>query len=402
MENDYQSPAMMALIASLMAKAAETKEGLEAMAAAVARTVETEIRRKEISSLLLTRHNLPKGERALFQKRKEVKAYWISKHGDAVVVEVGDEEIEIPIHRIHSAPSVDVSVLKHGNIGSLQDIQQSAADEIRTEMDRRTLQVISHAVPDRNVVEVTGGKLTEDAFNEAVSILEDKELTVKYITMRGRRFNDLRSWNLDQNTRLELRQKGVVKNYGTGSILLSASAEQNEVLITPDREIGKLSVRENLRVQSIDEPKRFRTGWLLWSEVGPWHPEPGLDQQNSYFGLREGSNLFIKNQRPNILILPGAGLQLQAGQIAEVQQTPEIDRAVRRGHLQIIKDDQTPGIQPHSATIDLSSMGWSEATDAVQSINNLAELDRLLNIETRRTVQDAINKRKKEISNANR
>lgn len=41
-------------------------------------------------------------------------------------------------------------------------------------------------------MEVTGATLTEEALNEAISIIEDLELTVKYIVMRGRRFNDLR------------------------------------------------------------------------------------------------------------------------------------------------------------------------------------------------------------------
>ena len=42
---------------------------------------------------------------------------------------------------------VDVSVLKHGNIGTLMDIQTSASDEIRKEIDKRTLTVMSAATP---------------------------------------------------------------------------------------------------------------------------------------------------------------------------------------------------------------------------------------------------------------
>jgi hypothetical protein len=45
------------------------------------------------------------------------------------------------------------------------------------------------------------------------------------------KFYYLRSWNLDPQTKLELRQKGVVKNYGTGGILLTAAMPLDEILI---------------------------------------------------------------------------------------------------------------------------------------------------------------------------
>ena len=36
--------------------------------------------------------------------------------------------------------------------------------------------------------------LTSEGLNEAISILEDKELSVKYIVLRGACFNDMRGW----------------------------------------------------------------------------------------------------------------------------------------------------------------------------------------------------------------
>jgi len=171
---------------------------------------------------------------------------------------------------------VDVSVLKNGNIGTLMDIQTSAADAIRKEMDRRTISVLSSAIPAANTIEVTGDLLTEDALNEAISIIEDLELSVKYIVMRGRRFNDMRGWNLDPQTKLELRQKGVIKNYGTGGILLTASMPLDEIIIVPDEEVGKMPVRENLKTESIDQKTRFKTGWLVWSEIGQGITRPDI------------------------------------------------------------------------------------------------------------------------------
>ena len=266
----------METMARLMSEALESPEGMRALAAAIAAPIEQEIKRKEISSLLLTKHTLPKGERPVYQKKQTVKAHWISKDGDAQEQEVGKDEVEFPTNRIHSNPMVDVSVLKNGNIGTLMDIQTSAADAIRKEMDRRTISVLSSAIPASNIIEVSGDVLTEEALNEAISIIEDLELSVKYIVMRGRRFNDMRGWNLDPQTKLELRQKGVIKNYGTGGILLTASMPLDEIIIVPDEEVGKMPVRENLKTESIDQKTRFKTGWLVWSEIGQGITRPDI------------------------------------------------------------------------------------------------------------------------------
>jgi hypothetical protein len=102
---------------------------MRALAAAIATPIEQEIKRKEISSLLLTRHTLPKGEWPVYQKKPTVKAHWISKEGEAQEQEVGKDEVEFPTNRIHSNPMVDISVLKHGNIGTLMDIQTGATGD---------------------------------------------------------------------------------------------------------------------------------------------------------------------------------------------------------------------------------------------------------------------------------
>ena len=273
---NIHSQEYMETMARLMSEALESPEGMQALAAAIAAPIEQEIRRKEISSLLLTKHTLPKGERPLYQKKPTVKAHWISKDGEAQEQEIGKDEVEFPTNRIHSNPMVDISVLKNGNIGTLMAIQTSASDAIRKEMDRRTISVLSAAVPAANTVELAGNTLTEEALNEAISIIEDLELSVKYIVMRGRRFNDLRGWDLDPQTKLELRQKGVVKNYGTGGILLTASMPLDEILIIPDEEVGKMPVREKLKAESIDQKTRFKTGWLVWSEIGQGITRPDV------------------------------------------------------------------------------------------------------------------------------
>jgi len=281
---DVHSQAYMETMAALMSEAVESPEGLRALAAAIAPPIAQEIRRKEISTLLLQKHTLPKGERPIYQKKPTLKAYWISEDGEAREQEVGRDEVEFPTSRVHSAPMVDISVLKHGNIGTLLDIQKSAADEIRKTVDSRTISVISAAVPAANTVTVTGSTLTDEALNEAISIIEDLELTVKWIIMRGRRFNDIRNWDLDPQTKLELRQKGVIKNYGTGSILLTSAMDVSEVLILPDEEIGKLPIREALKTESVDRKTKFKTGWLIWQELGQGVTRPDITVKISITG----------------------------------------------------------------------------------------------------------------------
>lgn len=273
---NIHSQEYMETMARLMTEALESPDGMRALAAAIAAPIDEEIKRKEITSLLLTQHTLPKGERPIYQKKPKVKAYWISTEGEAREQELGQDEVEFPTNRVHSTPMVDVSVLKNGNIGTLMDIQTSAADEIRKEIDKRTLTVLSAAVPAANTIEVTGGKLTDDALNEAISIIEDLELSVKYIVMRGRRFNDMRDWDLDPETRAELRTKGVIKNYGTGGILLTASASMTEILLVPDDEVGKMPIRESLKTEAIEQKTRFKTGWLVWTELGQGITRPEI------------------------------------------------------------------------------------------------------------------------------
>ena len=270
------SQAYLDSMATLMNQALASSDGMQALASAIGAPIAQDIQRKAISSLLLTTHTLPKGERPLYQKKPTVKAHWISKDGDAQEQAIGSDEVEFPTHRIHANPMVDIDVLKNGNIGTLMDIQTSAATAIRKEIDRRTVVVLSSAVPEAHTVEVAGGTLTEEALNEAISMIEDLELSVKYIVMRGRRFNDLRRWQLDPQTKLELRQKGVVKHYGTGGILLTAAMPLNEILLIPDEEVGKMAVREKLKVESIEHKTGFKTGWLVWSEIGQGVTRPDI------------------------------------------------------------------------------------------------------------------------------
>ena len=151
-----------------------------------------------------------------------------------------------------------------------------AGSAIRKKLNERAVSVISAAVPESNVVEVAGTDLTETALNQAISILEDKDLSLKHIVLRGGRFNDMRSWDLDPVTERELREKGIVKYFSGAQVLLTAAAQLDEVLLIPDEEIGKLAVRTPIAVEPDNRPSEFKVSWVVWMEVAMGVLRPDL------------------------------------------------------------------------------------------------------------------------------
>ena len=72
MENktvNVDSQQYMETMARLMSEALESPDGMRALAAAIARPIEQEIKRKEISSLLLTRHAPAQGRAAALPEK---------------------------------------------------------------------------------------------------------------------------------------------------------------------------------------------------------------------------------------------------------------------------------------------------------------------------------------------
>jgi len=265
-----------ALSAEIRKAFADKEGGMMAIAAAIAPAIYDAIVEKEIASLLLTQHNLPKGEPAKYDKIREVKAYWIAKGGRVHQSNVNDEEVEFTIDRVASAPQVDISVLQNGDIYRLTDMETWAADAIRKQLNRRAINVISAAVPDSNVVTATGGVLTPAALNEAIALIEDKDLAVKYIVLRGARFNDMREWDLDPVTQRELLEKGIIKLYAGASIIKNASADAAEVLVIPDEEVGKYAVRQTIAVEPDKQPSAFKMGFVCWMEAAMGVLRPDL------------------------------------------------------------------------------------------------------------------------------
>ena len=265
-----------ALSANIRQAFADKEGGMMAIAKAVAPAIYDAIQEKEIASLLLTQHNLPKGEAAKYDKIREVKAYWVAKGGQVHQSNVNDEEVAFTIDRVASAPNVDISILQNGDIYRLTDMETWAADAIRKQLNRRAINVISQAVPADNIVTATGGSLTDTALNEAIALIEDKDLAVKYLVLRGARFNDMRGWDLDPVTQRELLEKGIIKLYVGASIIKNAAADPNEVLIVPDEEVGKYAIRQAIAVEPDKQPSAFKVGFVCWMEVAMGVLRPDL------------------------------------------------------------------------------------------------------------------------------
>ena len=255
-------------MARLIVDAMKTPEGLNTIAAAIGPPIASEIQRTEITSRLLTRHKLAPGVEPLYVKKPMVKAYWIDESGQAMASDLKKRKVRFPTYKVHTMPMVYKDDLKHGNMISLNEIQKMAGAAIRKKIDKRTVRVISAAVPKENTITVTGGKLTENALNEAMAILEDQELEVKTIVLRGKRRTDIKGWDFDPVTDREFNQKGVFKAYGGAEILFSSVMPEDEVFVLPNEEFGRYPIREELTSETINEVKRFRIGWLVWMQVG--------------------------------------------------------------------------------------------------------------------------------------
>ncbi|HDH97335.1 MAG TPA: hypothetical protein ENF73_06390 [Proteobacteria bacterium] len=240
---------------------------LRAIAAAVGAPIEQEVKLKEITTLLLQQVDLKPGEEPKFTKRPKVEAYYIDDSGEAVATALGKEEVTFPFVIISANPMIPVRVLKHGNVGQLLDYAKAAGEAIRKKRDAKTISVFLAAVQDDMNVACTGGSLTDAALNEAISLLEDKELKPKYIVMRGSRFNDVRAFSLPGQIASELVAKGIIGSYAGAQFLLTSQMPADKVLIVPEQKVGKWAVREPLQTDPIEQKTKFMTGWLVWEEA---------------------------------------------------------------------------------------------------------------------------------------
>jgi hypothetical protein len=273
-----KDPQFMAAMAVLMAEALGRENGLYALAEAIAPVIKMDIERKNIVPLVLTEHTLKAGQEAKYQKRASLRAHYIGVGGQPHQQEVNaDTEVSFPIFRIHANPEVDVSDLANGNIGAITDMQTDAASAIRNKLNAKVVDLLSAAaatLPTTNVVNVTGGKLTDTALFTAIGRINDLELTPRFLLIRGSRIIDLKDFNLDPESRREFVEKGILNRLQGAGLINSASMKTDEVILIPDMEVGKYAIRTALQV----DPQKlgFKVGFLTWQECAMGITRPDL------------------------------------------------------------------------------------------------------------------------------
>lgn len=275
--SNIHDPKVMQAVAALLSEAVTAEGGMESLAAAVAPPIELAIAERNIVPLALTEHVLPVGEEAKYQKRKSVQAHFVAVGGQVRRQEVNDDDdVTFPIFRVHSAPEVDVSDLKHGNIGKITDMQVEAAEEIRKKLNKRCMDLLSAAVPAGNIIPCVnaGADLTKSAFSQAVGMINDLELVPRFIFIRGQRMVDLNEWDLDNETKRDLLIKGVAKRLAGAGVANPASMNANEVIIIPDKEIGKYAIRTKIAVDA--QKGGFKVKFLTWHEAAMGITRPDL------------------------------------------------------------------------------------------------------------------------------
>lgn len=110
--------------------------------------------------------------------------------------------------------------------------------------------------------------------------------------------------------------------------------------------------------------------------------------------------MIIKNIRPGIVVIPDAGLRLVPGQTVEVREpTKQIEGLIASGHL--VRVGTAPSVEapppmPQEETPDLSKMTAQQAIVAVAEMDDPERIKACIEAEKRRSVLDALMKRREE------
>lgn len=118
----------------------------------------------------------------------------------------------------------------------------------------------------------------------------------------------------------------------------------------------------------------------------------------------------IKNIRPGILVIPDGGLRLLPGQQVEVSEpTRQIEGLIASGHLARVESRKAEASKaPVQAALglameagqvpDLSKMNAQEAIASVATMDDPVRIKEALEVEKRRTVLDALEKKREEMT----
>ena len=113
----------------------------------------------------------------------------------------------------------------------------------------------------------------------------------------------------------------------------------------------------------------------------------------------------IKNIRPGILVIPDAGLRLTPGQRVEIREpTKQIEGLIASGHLARVgdpADSKRPESPEPPASIDTPDISKLTAQQAIASVAEMEDPEHIkaaIESEKRRSVLDALMKKREEVT----
>ncbi len=114
----------------------------------------------------------------------------------------------------------------------------------------------------------------------------------------------------------------------------------------------------------------------------------------------------LKNVRPGMLVIADASLKLTPGQVVKVETpTKQMEHLLASGHLAKADKKAVVPQQPQQAEIneaaDLSRMTAQEAIASINDMNDPERVQAQLRTEKRRSVLDALERKKKDLTGGN-
>ena len=250
-------------LANLIPEALGTSSGRQALATAMEPIIRSELERREFSSLLLKRHRLSDGERAIYPRTPSKEAAFCVSRKERAKVAAGypysNNEFVVPTLPAEGSREMTTRDIRDGGEQLLTDTAIEVARRIGDRLDKRTLRVLEAAAMAKGhrLALVPGcPHLTENVLRRGISQMQSRGVFAKYIVMRNGHFDGIRcSRAIERDVPDEERDKGVVATFDgisvllTDKLLLTDGVFKNDVLngrvlLVPDEEVGKLPGRE--------------------------------------------------------------------------------------------------------------------------------------------------------------
>ncbi len=87
----------------------------------------------------------------------------------------------------------------------------------------------------------------------------------------------------------------------------------------------------SLKTEAIEQKTRFKTGWLVWTELGQGITRPEILAKIRDTAVRRANVTKVKNVRAGIVIIADAGLKLAPGETVSVDKlTAQMQLCSRR------------------------------------------------------------------------